>query len=108
MKIIIYGKNIELTDSIKIYVNDKVGSTAKMLSDKDDKLAEARVEVGLPSKHHKSGEVFYAEINLSIGSKLFRANEKHIDLHSAIVQSVDELKRQLRKERDKELSKRRP
>lgn|SRR3989338_9492650 len=107
MKIIISGKNISLTPAIKDFVNDKVGLLYKNLSDKESSLAEARVEVGLPSKHHKTGLVYYAELNLSIGSNFFRATENHLDLNTAVVQVKDEIQRQLRKDKDRLLSKRR-
>jgi len=67
-------------------------------------LAEARVEVAKPSKHHRSGFVYYAEVNLKIGSRLFRAVAEHLDLHTAIDLARDEIERQIKeyKERSRE------
>jgi len=107
MKIIISGKNITLTDPIKIFVSDKMSSLSKLVKAKDESVTEIRVEVGLPSRHHKTGMVYYAEANLKIGGKLLRATEEHLDLNTAIVQVKDELLRQLRKDKDHLLSKRR-
>jgi len=62
---------------------------------------ETRVEIGLPSKHHHSGNIFYAEVNLKIGGKLLRATCQHEDLRNAIVDAKNELQRQLKKFKDK-------
>jgi|SRR3989344_6920101 len=107
MIINILGKNITLTQAIKDLVNEKIDSLSKHIRGKDLTLAEARVEVGLPSRHHQTGMVYYAEINLSLGGKLLRASEEHMDLNTAVIQARDEIKRQLQKEKDKQLTRRR-
>lgn len=96
MRIMLHAKNMDLTPSIETLVNQKVGSLEKFVG-RSGELAEARVEVGKPSKHHQKGMVFYAEINLKLGSQLFRAEEKHIDLQSAVVAARDDIERQLKK-----------
>jgi ribosomal subunit interface protein len=67
-------------------------------------LAEARVEIGRPSKHHKSGFVYYGEVNLKIGGRLFRAVSEHLDLYVAIDIARDEVERQIKayKERNRQ------
>ncbi|MDO8495078.1 MAG: ribosome-associated translation inhibitor RaiA [bacterium] len=107
MKIILQAKNIDLTPSIKEFVDEKVGMISKLLNDKDEELAEARVEVGKPSRHHQSGFVFYAEINLKIGKQLLRATEEHLDLHTAIDAARDKIEMQLRKVKEIKISGRR-
>lgn len=97
MKIILKGTNIDLTPSIKTFIDDKIGSLAKFMSDKEADLAEARVEIGKPSRHHRSGFVYMAEVNLRIGGRLLRAVTEHLDLHTAVDQARDELDRQLNK-----------
>ena len=101
MKIIIRGANIDLTPSIKAFVEEKVGSVEKFINPSDIELAEARVEVGKSSQHHKTGPVFYAEINLKIGSKLLRAVVEHEDLHTAVDFARNEVEAQLKKEKQK-------
>lgn len=98
---------MSLTPGIKEFVNEKVGSISKLLKGKEDNLAEARVEVGRPSRHHSKGFVFYAEVNLKIGSELLRATEEHLDLHTAIDLVRDNIERQLRKHKEARLSRRR-
>ena len=97
MKIIIKSTNIELSASLEEYVNQKIGSLDKFLKDFKPDIVEARVEIGKPSKHHKSGPVFYAEINLRLPGKLLRAESSHVNLRSAINKARDELEKQIEK-----------
>jgi len=55
----------------------------------------------LPSKHHRSGRIYYAEVNLKIGGKLLRATCQHEDLRNAIVDVKNELQKQIKKFKDK-------
>src|SRR3989344_8368243 len=106
MRIILQAKNMELTPSIKEFVDEKIGLISKLLPPKEEALAEARVEVGKPSRHHSKGFVFYAEVNLKIGSALLRATEEHLDLHTAIDEARDKIERQLRKFKEAKISNR--
>jgi putative sigma-54 modulation protein len=101
MKIIIRGTNIDLTPSIKAFVEEKVGSVEKFISPSDSGLAEARVEVGKPSQHHKTGVIFYAEVNLKIGGQLFRGVAEHVDLYTAVDFAKSEVEEQLKKDKQK-------
>ncbi len=104
MKLILYGKNLDLTPSIKAFVEEKIGSVSKFLKPAEGSLAEARVEIAKPSKHHRSGFIYRAEVNLKIGGRLFRAAAEHLDLHTAIDLTRDEIERQIKehKERSRE------
>ncbi len=104
MKIDISAKNITLDDSLEAFIQDKIGSLEKYLGSGS---VSARVEIGKPSKHHKTGPVFYAEANLKIGGKLLRAETTHSDIRSAIVQVKDELKIEIKKLKDKKITRRR-
>lgn len=92
----LHTKNLELTSSIETFVNQKMGTIAKLFKS-DDQLIEARVEIGKPSKHHQKGPVYYAEINLKIGGKLLRATVEHVDLRTAVDFARDEIERQIKK-----------
>ena len=96
MKIMIHAKNLELTSSLETFIQQKMGTIAKLFK-LDDKLIEARIEIGKPSMHHQKGLVYYAEINLRIGGKLLRAEVKHIDMRTAIDFARDEIERQIKK-----------
>lgn len=107
MKIMIHGLHMEVTPSIYAHIEEKIGSIAHMLDAKHLQLAEVRVEVGRTTEHHNKGDVHYAEANLKMGSEFFRATSNHEDLYAAINEVRDELERQLRKHKTKEISRHR-
>ena len=65
LKIDIQGTNMELTEAIKAYINEKIGSLEKYY----DGILVARVDVGLTTKHHQKGNIFRAEVNLEVPQK---------------------------------------
>lgn len=96
MRITISTKNISLDDALRIFIEDKIGGLKKFIKDPND-LIEVRVEIGKPSRHHRSGRIFYAETNMKMGGKLLRATCQHEDLRNAIVEVKNELQRQIKK-----------
>src|SRR3989344_5475298 len=98
MKIDISTKNITLDEPLKVFIEDKIGGLDHLIGNSD---GQARVEIGMPSKHHRSGDVFSAEANLNLGGKLLRATCSHEDLRSAIVDVKDELQVQIKKFKEK-------
>ena len=88
MRLIISAKNIALDDALNVFIREKIGNLDKVIG--NDK-SEAKVEIGKPSRHHRSGPVFYAEVNLRLGGNLLRASCSHEDLRNAIVDVKDEL-----------------
>jgi putative sigma-54 modulation protein len=98
MKINIKGTNMDLTDAIKDYVNEKIGSLDKFY----DNILEARVEIGLTTKHHQKGDIYRAEVNLEVPQKhLLRAEAVRDDLYLSINEVKDELQLQLKKFKEK-------
>lgn len=98
MQIVIKGTNMELTEAIKDYVNEKVGSLEKYF----DGILEARVDVGIISHHHQKGDIFRAEVNLEVPQKhVLRAEAEREDLYAAINEVKDELQLQLKKFKEK-------
>lgn len=93
MQINITGKNIDLTDAIKDYVEKKVGSLEKFYN----KIVRAHVTVGLESNHHLKGKIFVCECKLEVpGNDLFASkNEK--TLYKAIDKIRDYLEGELKK-----------
>jgi len=97
MQIKIKSTNIKLNDALVVYVKEKIGSLSRFLKKVDPSVVEANVEIGKPSKHHQKGQVWYAEVNLSLPGKLLRATNTNKDLRLAINQIKDELQRQVKK-----------
>ena len=98
MKIDISYKNISSDVPLEKFVEEKIGGLDNVIG--NDKSV-ARVEIGLPSKHHRSGKIFYAEVNLKMGGVLLRATCQHEDLRNAIVDVKNELQVQIKKLKDK-------
>ena len=96
----IHAKNIDLTPSIREWVEEKMEAVKKLFKSGDE-LTEARIEVGRLSKHHQKGLVYYAEINLKIGGQLLRGVSKHMDLHTAVDFARNEVEGQIKKLKSK-------
>lgn len=83
--------NVELTPAISAYLDEKLSHLERFINEevKDSVLAE--VEIGKITRHHRAGEVYQAEINLSVQGKTFRAVATQEDLYAAIDVMKDEI-----------------
>lgn len=90
MKINIKATAIELTPAITDYVHNKLSTLEKYITNED---AVAQVEVGKTTEHHKSGEIYKAEVHINgAGLDLYAMTEGH-DLYAAIDMVKDEIVR---------------
>ncbi len=103
MNIEITTKNITLDNPLRVFIEQKIGGLEKLIGSGPSSI---RVEVGIPSKRHKTGPIFYAEANLKIGGKLLRAEATHKDLRTAIDETRDDLHMQIKKLKERSLAKR--
>ena len=99
MNTTIHAKNLELNAPLRTFIEEKMADIEHVLGDVG--LAQVRVEVGIPSQHHHSGPIYYAEANLTIGGQLLRAEATNYDLHSAVVDVKDQLKVLVKKFKEK-------
>ncbi len=84
MNIKIRSINFEITPAIDDYISKKISSLEKFLERKDGEVI-CEVEIGRTTKHHNSGDIFKAEINLTQpGSKQVYAVAEEVDLYTAI------------------------
>jgi putative sigma-54 modulation protein len=85
MTLDINGSKVDMTPSLKKYAEMKMGALARFVKH-FEKNAEARVylELARSTKHHKRGDVFYAEATLRLPGKTLRAEHAHSDIRSAI------------------------
>lgn len=58
---------------------------------------EVFVEIARTTRHHRSGNVFYAEVSFSIGKKLLRAEHSNWDIRVAIDEVKDRLQQEIKK-----------
>lgn len=95
MTINIKATNTELTPAISTYVEEKVLGLDKFIVADDPESVLANVEIGLSTKHHQSGKIYRAEINLHIGGKYIRAVSEQEDLYAAIDDMRDQVSREI-------------
>ena len=95
---------IELSSDITNYLNKKLSSLDKFVRD-DDTGAEAKVEIGKETNHHKTGNIFFTEINFTIGGKTFRARSNGDSVMSSMDEAKDVAMELLREEKDKNTNK---
>jgi len=92
--------NFDLTEAIDQYVNKKFSSLEKFLPNKEGVLCE--VELGRTTKHHNSGDIFKAEINIMVpGGKQVYAVAEESELYAAIDIVRDEAERVIVSDKNK-------
>ncbi len=103
MNIDIFAKNLELNAPLREFIEGKMSDIEHVLGSAGP--AHIRIEVGIPSHHHSSGPIYYAEANITVsGGDLLRAEATNYDLHAAIVDVKNELKVQIKKFKEKRSS----
>jgi putative sigma-54 modulation protein len=95
MNLNIKSTNISLTPAIKDYFEKKLMALDKFIDfNRDNILIQA--ELGKTTKHHRSGDVFRAEINLRVAGHNYRAVSEKDDLYAAIDEVKDEIIREVK------------
>ena len=95
MQIILKTKNLEITENLKIYVEEKVNSLKKFLELLDENVeigndvAEFFVEIEKETKHHRKGDIFIASGKLVLPGKIIVVSARKDDVWQAIVAMVD-------------------
>jgi putative sigma-54 modulation protein len=90
------GKNVEVSDSIKLYAQEKLGKLDKHLND------AARLELELAVEKNPSiAESQIAEGTIWTKGPVLRARESSPDMRASIDMLVEKLERQARRYRDK-------
>ena len=92
MKFNIHGKNIEVTEAIKGYIESKIGRVEKYFKDTD---LTATVTIRVRGKEQ------IVEVTIPASKMVLRAEEKHSDLYAAVDLVSDKLERQIRKNKTK-------
>lgn len=95
----IKATNMELTDAINDYVNKRLEGIKKF--GKDGEMV-SYVEVGKTTNHHKQGDLFKAEFDITVNGKKFYTVSEKEDLYEAIDDAREEIVRQMTSKKDKE------
>ena len=89
MQMNIHAKKIEMTDSIKNYIEDKIGKLDKYFENPDSITATINVSV--------IGEDQIIEVTINANKFIVRGEESDKDLYAAIDLVLDKMERQIRK-----------
>lgn len=89
MKFNIHGKKVEVTESIKKYIEEKIGRLDKYFENPSDVTATVVVRI--------RGIEQIVEVTIPIQKMILRAEESHSDLYAAIDIVSDKVERQIRK-----------
>lgn len=93
----------DMTPEVSQYLDDKLIALEKYV-DKDDESIKCDVEIGRTTEHHQSGKIFRAEINVSMGKKVFRAEAEEESMNAAIDTVRDEMIKRLKRYKGKRFS----
>lgn len=104
MQIILKGKNMNIPDKVQDHATSKLNNLEKFIPQTESLEILAEVELGLRSRHHKKGDVYRAEINLTIDGNLHRSVSKKSDLHEAFDTAYSGIERQVRRDKNKQNS----
>jgi len=91
MQLTISGHHVEISDSLKDYINNKMERVERHF----DHVIDARVVLDVAKQRHK------AETTLQISGSTIHAASEHEDMYAAIDAMIDKLDRQVRKHKEK-------
>ncbi|MEK7542190.1 MAG: HPF/RaiA family ribosome-associated protein [Patescibacteria group bacterium] len=104
MKIDIKYTQFQPADNIEEYARKRIGSLARFLKsfEKNHEITTF-VEIARSTRHHRKGNVFYAEAMFESvpGGKKFRAESTGLDIREAIDEVKEKLKKEIRRYKDK-------
>ena len=104
MKINFKATNMELTEAVKQYAEEKITKLTKYIPDQPDIEVKAQVELGKEVGDQRAGDIFLAELNMEVSGQFYRAAAEKDDLYAAIDQMRDEAARVLKKDKGRKNS----
>ena len=104
MKISIRAKNIELNQELRDYVSEKIGNTLDKLLINEKSPLEAGVELIRLTYHHQKGQIFRAEAQVFLHGHQVIAEANGETIKEAIDAVKDELERDIKSHRSKEIT----
>ena len=102
MNIRIKATKIELTANIKDYVQGKMDMLEKYLG--NIQVLNCDVEVGMSVGGQQSGQIYRAEVNLSVPGKLLRVEKTEKNIYKAVDKVKDHLEILIKKYKEKKIA----
>ncbi len=93
MEFIIRGDKIKVTDSMKNYIEEKIGKLEKYLENSNDIRVNVVVKI--------RGNTQIVEVTIPFRSIILRSEESQSDFYKAVDKAIDKLERQIRKNKTK-------
>ena len=97
MNIKVTGKNIEITDAIREYIEKRC--------ERLEKFEGKNTDVNVVCSIEREDQI--VEIQINHDGEFLRVEEKNADLYASIDLAMDKAERQLRKEKEKKIGKNR-
>ncbi|MBI2035636.1 MAG: ribosome-associated translation inhibitor RaiA [Candidatus Liptonbacteria bacterium] len=108
MRITVKATKLVLTPALNVFIEKRLARLSKLLKSWDDRGSVLlRVEVARTTRHHKKGDVFRAEVNLDMPSKVLRAEAENNDIRIAVNEAYKKLEGEVKKIKGKLESKKR-
>ncbi len=101
MDVELLARHLDLTDTVRDYVDKKVGRLDRFLPD----ITSTRVDLGRRTTHSK-GEVYTAQVTIWVNGTVLRAEEMNADLFAAVDLAAEKIHRQIERYRGKRLDRR--
>lgn len=96
MEFIIRGDKLKVTDSMKNYIEEKIGKLEKYLENSED------IRVNVVVKVRGNDQII--EVTIPLRSVILRSEERQTDFYKAVDKVIDKLERQIRKNKTKLMS----
>ena len=97
MEIIIHGDKIRITKAMNEYIEEKLGKLDKYLENSDTVRANVLVKV----KNNQQT----VEVTIPLKKFILRSEETNDDFYAAVDKTIDKLERQIRKQKNRIISK---
>lgn len=106
MKVALKGVNLTLTPSLRRYVDEKVVRSIEKLIARHEAYPATTLELELiyGSRHHKKGKIWEAIANLNLPGKHVWQKVMAEDIHAAVDELEDILKREIKKYKERSRS----
>jgi putative sigma-54 modulation protein len=92
MKVMVHGRNVDVTDYVKEYVTKKVGKLERYLP----QINEVRAEL-TQNMTRSADDRFTAQVTLWANGQILRAEESTSDIFASIDATVDKMSSQIRR-----------
>ena len=104
MQLNLRANQFDLTDAIRDYAEKKIGELDRFVPEGTHVTADMILQ--RTTGHHKKGDVYQAETNISVPGQLLTATAEHEDLYAAIDKVRDDAMRELKRYKEKLTDKR--